>query len=123
MGRYFEEKDFEALEFWFQLRHMPQPDRRSLPKTGWFVERVGAGFLYRTDSNVGMLDVFITNPRAMPQERREALKEISQKLIETAHRLGIKLLKCDTQVKSIMDLAEEFQFRKTGKFESFTKEL
>lgn len=123
MGRYFEEKDFEAIEFWFQQRHMNVPRRTSLPKTGWLVERVAAGFMYRTDSNVGILDVFITNPRAMPQERRAALKEISEKLIETAQRLGIKLLKCDTQVKSIMDLAEEFQFRKTGKFESFTKEL
>jgi hypothetical protein len=63
-------------------------ESNDLPKTGYIVPGIAAGFVMLTDCNSCILEPFIANPYTFAEDREEALKEILSKLCDAAKDMG-----------------------------------
>lgn len=70
-------------------RHMDPTLADNLPSIGYIVPGVAMGFLRKIEGGQGLLDSFITNPRAPAELRNQALDIITQKLLDKAQKLNI----------------------------------
>jgi hypothetical protein len=74
---------------------------------------VAVGWLYQTDSGVGLLEQFVTNPKAPGKDRHAAVDEIGLALLAEAKRLGLSRVLLHTSHRSIarMCLRRGFTYR------------
>lgn len=123
MIRRYEDKDYESICWWFKLRNMKCLDRSSLPKCGFIAENVACGFLYKTDSDIGILECYISNPDASTLERTTALNRITVLLLGHAAFEGIKHVKYNTNLNVVRQMAKTHGFRFVGDYSSYFKEI
>jgi hypothetical protein len=84
---------------------------RLYPQTGFVVDDVAAGFLYRTDApGVAYLDGFVADMRESPRRRAAAFIAIAARLVEEADRLGIDLLFAFPSVEALVRMGEPHGF-------------
>lgn len=108
---------------WFQDRGMIAPTQYDLPKYGFVIPGVGAGFLISTDTKTAVIDFMITNKKAQKIYRTNAVDKISRALISKARKLGFTSIKCDSQLAAIKEKALSLGFKNTGIYDSFYKEI
>jgi len=121
--RKFLPEDYVQLEGWGISREVKPPPLKLLSDTGMIVDDVACGFLYLTNSAIGILEGFSTNSKADKNDRSEALNGITLSLIELAESKGCKVLKCDTKIETIVNRAKSFGFIELVGFKTFVKEL
>lgn len=122
-ARMFEPGDYSQLKRWCFDRDVEAPPIELLSDTGIIVDEIAVGFLYLTNSAVGMLEGFLTNPKADKNDRNEALNSITLNLIKLAEQSGCKLLKCDTRAEEIVNRAKSFGFNELGQYKTCVREL
>lgn len=122
-ARMFESNDYNQLQRWCFDREVEAPPIEFLSDTGMIVDDVAVGFLYLTNSAIGMLEGYLTNPKADKNDRHEALNSITLNLIKLAENKGCKFLKCDTKFEEIVIRAKSFGFNELGQFKTFVREL
>lgn len=122
LRKYFDH-DYLPMCDWFIKRNLKPPTPVLLPKNGIIVQDVAAGFLILTDSNVGMLDFFITNPDQPKDVRLDALDNIAKVLTHTAQNLKLMSLICNTTFINIKELAQRQGFTYLGEYSTFAKEI
>lgn len=105
-----EDKDFSVLREWWRGWGMTPVPRELLPETGMIVPGVCAGFLYLTNSALGLIETYISNPEASKRLRDEGLDELTHALISLAKDHGVTLLRCDSKNLSVIERAKKFQF-------------
>lgn len=123
MLRQFHESDYLTIASWMEQRGQLPIHKDMLSGTGLIVDNVACGFLIQTDSALGILEYFISNPYSDETKRREALNEITYALILTAKREEIRMLVCNTNIGSIKRLAGDMGFQYTGEYSTFCKEI
>jgi hypothetical protein len=106
---------------WLVDRGIKPPEFDFLPPTGLILDNAACGFLIKCDNGFGILDFFITNPKVPARARVAAVDEIAACLIETAKRMGLKKLKCDTGIRSIYKMALKHGFEDMGGFSSLMR--
>lgn len=121
--RRFLTEDFKQISEWMSERSLGVPRGTRLSSTGIIVDNVAAGFLYVTNSEVAIIDCFISNPKADKIDRGNALDEITEALLKLALRYGARIVKCDSQLPSIQERALRHGFTESGTYSSFSKEL
>jgi hypothetical protein len=121
--RKFVKQDYLYLCNWMIKRDRPAPEHVLLPPTGLIVDNAAAGFLIKCDNNFGILDFFITNPDIPSKVGLKAVDEIAGSLIDMAKRCGIKVIKCDTEILLICQMARKHGFEKAGVFKSFVRRI
>lgn len=84
---------------WYKTRNMVPPKHKLFPTTGYIVNDVVAGFFYRTDSCVALIDGIIANPAASKTARRKSLECLYSVLIGKAYDSGYDHLLGITQHK------------------------
>jgi hypothetical protein len=97
-ARRIELSDLGEINSWYQERGLTALDAELLPKTGYIVPQIAVGFLYMTDSNMALLEGYITNPRASKRACITAIDSITSALLQAANELGVKhvLAFCDS---------------------------
>lgn len=115
--------DFDEISRWFDVRGKTMPHRSLFPSTGFIVNGIAAGFVYFTDSNVAIIEGYISNPHVDSKTRSNALDIITAELLMKAKSSGYKLLKCDTQLEAIKIRAKKHGFKPVGSYESFVLEI
>lgn len=113
----------DEINAWATARGLAGTTRRTLPHAGFIVPGVAVGFLFRTEADIGMLDSFITNPVASPEERHDALTLIEDALIESARERQIHRLIMLTQDDGLRSRAPLHGFRRMGEYSVFGKEI
>lgn len=121
--RRFELKDYGQLERWYADKDVNVPPLECLSETGFIVDDVACGFLYLTNSAVGLLEAFYANPESDKIDRDLALNSITLELIELAVVNGCNVLKCETKLDAISKRAVAFGFIDVGYFKTFMKEI
>jgi hypothetical protein len=121
--RRFELEDYGQLKKWCIDREVGVPQIECLSELGLIVDGVACGFLYLTNSAVGLLEAFYANPDADKIDRDLALNSITLELIEMAVLNGCKVLKCETKLDAISKRAIEFGFIDVGNFKTLMKEI
>lgn len=123
MIRPVEESDFKEIFRWHELRGMRPPDIGSMPGVGLIQPGVAAVFLYRTDSDVCLLDCAVSNPEAERSECDEALDSILRELVKIASGTGFRKIFAMTRRGSIAKRLERESFQTVGEFQFFAKEI
>jgi hypothetical protein len=120
---HFSFSHYRELADWFKRREMAVPALEDLPKVGFVIPGVAAGFLVQTDTPGAELDFFISNPEKGRRHRALALDSIVESLTAHAKSLGYRFLKCSSQINTIRKRARYSGFRELGDFSCFIKEL
>lgn len=121
--RRIEREDYNSIYEWFRGWDLPPPPVEFLSNVGFIVPGVAAGYLYITNSKIGIIDSYISNVKASKMERKEAIDMITSDIITLAKELGIKILKCDSTYESIKVRAKNFGFKEIGNYTCFAKEI
>lgn len=100
------------------------PPKWAFSNEGFIVPGVAAGFLYLTNSSIAYIDFYITNPDAGVRDRMRAVHKITETIIGSAKvNHDVKMLYCNSKIRSIQNLAKYFEFKSLGKHAVFCKNL
>ncbi|AEI68032.1 hypothetical protein [Corallococcus macrosporus] len=106
---YVPELHFEHIKSWLQhWDEVVTPD--GLPQTGYVIPGKAAGFLYRTDSSLAMIENLVAAPGLSKEERNEAVDLIVAAICTESARLGFKILLGTTQLDAVVKRAEKHGF-------------
>lgn len=108
---------------WCADKDVSLPPLDALSDTGLIIDGVACGFLYLTNSSVGILEGYFANPGIDKNDRSKALNWITIHLIDLAKTKGVKVIKCDSKIDAVIDRALSFGFRDVGKYTVLMKEL
>jgi hypothetical protein len=100
--RPFETNDIDELNGWLKAHGQNTVTPEMLPGIGVIVPGVAAGFLYRTDSSVGMIHCLTSNPTATSAQRHEALDAVVEALLAASRHVGVKHLLCFSSDSSVI---------------------
>ncbi len=103
------EEHFEELQRWFQARNEDLA-REGLPQSGFVIPGKAAGFLYRTDSSLALIENLVASPELRPEERSAAVDAIVLAVSDEARRLGFKMLLGYTQLDAVVKRAVRLGF-------------
>jgi hypothetical protein len=103
----------EAAQRWAVAQGIAPLVPEILPRVGVVEPGVAVGWLYQTDSRVGLLEEFITNPKASSKSRHAAVDEIGLALLARAKELGLVRVIIHTSHRSIarMCIRRGFTYR------------
>lgn len=118
--RMVEENDFAIIKKWAKDWEVEIPTWL-MPKTGFIVEGVAAGFLFATNANVGILECYVQNKKASKMLRNSSLDAITECLLMLAKDMDLKMVKCDTKYNTIINRAKKYGFTDQGKYTVLTR--
>lgn len=121
--RRFRPTDYGEIAGWYETRGRTPPGLACLPMTGFIVPGVAAGFLYATDSALGIIDCLVSNPSASVLARGRALVAISSALVAAAENMGVRALVTTTREPGVIRQAERMAFRQVGQFVTMVREV
>lgn len=111
LARPLEDADYRVVREWYRGWTLSIPPRELLPDTGRIVPGVCAGFLYLTNSGIGLLENYISNPEASKELRDEGLDELTHSLLALAKENGVVALRCETKMQQVIERAKKFNFQ------------
>ncbi|MBZ4417827.1 hypothetical protein [Myxococcus sp. RHSTA-1-4] len=107
------ELHFEQVKDWLQhWNELMVPE--ALPKTGFIIPGKAAGFLYRTDSSMALIENLVAAPGLPKDERNVAVDAIVAAVCEEAARQGFKMLLGYTLLDAVVKRAERTGFVYVG---------
>ena len=120
MVRLYTEQDHSEVSKWWSAHNMPAIPKMALPKVGFMVQGVAAGFLYQTDSSVAFIENFISNPESDWATRQTALDDITNSILRYAISHGFKQVVALTTSQAIYERACPMGFTPQGAFQVLT---
>lgn len=79
--REFKTTDLQHMNRWMVKRHLPPVTEAELPKLGFYIPGVAAGFLRSCEGAIGIVDGIITNPLVSGAVRHKALNKIFETML------------------------------------------
>lgn len=124
MERYDHEKHFKMIEkMWAEWGEDAIPPSL-LPKVGYVVPGVCAGFLYQTDSGVALLEGLISAKSADKKMRNECLDAVINELCHDARMRGFRVIHACSSIWPVTERAARHGFTvRTEKFFSMFRRL
>lgn len=123
MRTYDADTDYENLCEWWALHKQAPIALCMIPDSGLIVEGVAAGFLYLTNAKLGIIDLYVSNPKASKEARNNALNEITEELISLAHHRDCKAILATSSLQAVEKRALDFGFENIGNVKVFLKNL
>jgi hypothetical protein len=121
--RPFEPSDYHEMVKWYSQWGVLPPPIDMLPKNGYVVPMVCAGFLFLTDTPLGMIDCYVANPDLSKELRDTCLNAVTEDLIERAKELKLKVLMCSSNISAIKKRAELHGFKYKSESSLYTREI
>lgn len=90
--RRYTSEDYPLLSIWWKGHGWEPIPKEFLPASGFIVEECCAGFLYRTDSKVCLMEWLISDPCSDSKGRSDALAKLIEALLEEASNYGFKAI-------------------------------
>ena len=122
MVREYTRDDYKEVSGWFHKRSIPITEDY-LPKHGFIVPGIAAGFIFSTDSNFCIFECFVSNPNTTRSVRKEALSEIVTSMIQKAKELNFKEAYGFATSKTMIQIGEEQGFKFIEKCDSIVRQL
>lgn len=96
-------KHLPLIHEWSRIRRLgPNAGDVSLiPPTGFVADDIVAGFLYVTNSKLGFIDSFVSDPTSAKEARRVAIIEIMGAIVADAREMGLHALTGAISVASL----------------------
>lgn len=118
-----EKHHWQEICLWYTGHGQPIPDRELMPETGFMVQGLAAGFLYVTDSKLGIIEFLISNPDSNKEERDRAIDLVVKRLEIEAIDWDIKGIFITTNVGSVMKRALKHEYESVGQLTGFYKRI
>lgn len=115
--------DYKEICEWHEGWNMSPPPLEFLSCLGVIIPGIAAGFLSTTNINVGVIDSFISNPKAGKKDRYIALDLIMDKLMYLAKGVGCKAVRFHTRYDTLMFRAKKRGFKEVEKHTMLVKEI
>lgn len=114
--RYFDiKKDYDILCAWYEKYDQVPLRTEQYPPTGLVVEvdtaPVCSGFLWRTDSVIGVFSMPIVDRDAEKEQRNLALNHLIESIKVQAKAIGIKWIFCPVNSKSFLKRLRDLGFK------------
>ena len=123
IARPYTDNDYPDLIRWYMEWDEPVPPREMLPLNGFVVPGICAGFLYLTDSKLGIIDCYISNPMISPYVRNKFLNIMTESIIKCAQLNGCRALMASSNVSAIKKRSELHGFKYRGDTSLYLREL
>lgn len=112
------DKHYKTLMHWWKKHNWPEIPQDALPKTGFVAvnpdgKPVAMGFLYQTDSVMGVCEWFTRNPDMDPGIGRIGIDWVIGGIQGAMKALGIRTLFTSTNNEKLMTRLESFGFFRT----------
>lgn len=121
--RVFRRDDLDEVNAWHACHGMPTLLPAAIPNLGFITPGVAAGFLYETDSNICLIEGFVSRPGCGPKARHHALNEITDALLSTATERCFEHAIAICRNSAIEKRAARHGFRPLGRYAVYGKEL
>ena len=108
---------------WYMKRNLKPIPMDNIPNIGFIIKDICAGFLYKADGKMGLIENYISNPMALSSDRNEGLNRITEELIKEAKLHDIKYIIGTTKEDSIVKRSESFGWKDIGKYNVIFMEL
>lgn len=82
------QKDYEMLAKWWLHHGWGDVPAIILPKEGFIVNEICAGFIYQTDSKIAWIEYIVSDPASEKEYRAQSLDILIDNLIKRAKELG-----------------------------------
>lgn len=99
-------KHIPMLDSWYLARGMAPFPPESYPRHGFIADGYAAGFLMQTDTDLCMIDLLISNPKATLSQRARAVTDCICVLICLARDLGFKRMAVETNSTGVRNFAK-----------------
>ncbi len=123
VARPFLTADLPQINAWYIGHGQGPVSTEGLPPTGFIVDDVGAGFMYKTDAKLGILEFWVSNPKATSDERHRAFTAVGNELLKDAIKSGIARIWCLSSQPDIVERAKEWEFKPIGAFELLARKV
>lgn len=121
--RAFKKEDIAMVNEWEKAWDLNPSALDHYPETGFIIENLCAGFLYKTDSSICFIDGYISNPKSDKMERKVALYAMTKKILDTAKDMGFKNCVAYTQNYSVRNICLNNDFKPKGNHLMLVKEF
>jgi hypothetical protein len=121
--RPYTDNDYPDLIRWYMEWDEAVPPKEMLPYNGFIVPGICAGFLYLTDTKLGIIDCYISNPMISPHVRNKYLILITNEIIDAARFNGCKALMATSNITAVKKRAEFHGFKYRGETSVYMKEI
>lgn len=105
--RPYELTDYPTIVEWAEQYGIEQRET-GLPKTGFIVPGVAAGFIYSTDSDCCWIENVIANKDATKDEKDEALDLLVPALLQKAEEMGFRVAYATTNNVNLILKVKEY---------------
>ena len=123
LARPYVDTDYPEIVNWHMAWEKPTPPQHLLPKNGFIIPEVCAGFLYLTDSSLGIIDIYICNPKVPKYERNKYLNILTTEILTLAKQLGCKSLLATSNIDAIKKRSEFHGFKYMCETSVYAKEI
>jgi hypothetical protein len=126
--RLFTDADYPIVESWWKDWGWPPVHQSSLSETGVIVSNGGldiaAVWLYKTDSDMALIEWFIANKKAPRELRKGCIEGLSDEVARLAKEFGYLTMTCCISNPSLINKLESTGFGfKTGGMTTMTRIL
>lgn len=90
--RKYKNTDYYTLSYWWDKHGQNYPELETLPDSGYIVDNIAACFVYKTNSNLAMIEFLISNPESNKEERNQAIDLVIDACINDAKESGYKVI-------------------------------
>lgn len=104
---------YEDICYWWSQYGWSCIPREALPKTGFIVTGLAAGFLYKTDSQFAILEFIVGNKNSKKEDRKQAIELIVKNLVDEAEKSGYNFIFSSIQHPNLMKIYEDNNFKKS----------
>lgn len=109
--RFDKQKHFNMITEWYINRKQNMLPLEYLPETGFIVPNICAGFLYKTDSKLALIENYISCPKSDKETRSNALDLVTKSLIDEAKKYDFNVIMALTKLDSVRKRAEKSGFQ------------
>src|ERR1700677_5048562 len=94
-------KDYETLNKWLVGHNKPILSQDLYSDSGFMVNELVAGFLYKTNSSICLVENFVSDPASEKNERRRAINTLFETIIKEAKDLKFKMIFTAVELNSL----------------------
>jgi poly-gamma-glutamate capsule biosynthesis protein CapA/YwtB (metallophosphatase superfamily) len=123
MIRAFKKEDIQTVNEWEKAWGLNPSALDHYPETGFIVEEVCAGFLYKTDSSICFIDGYISNPKTEKEIRKKALDLVTEEIFKAGKEMGFKTCIAYTENPAVRSRCLDNNFKPKGNHLMLVKEF
>lgn len=114
--RRFEPADIDEVNGWCAARGLDPLDPAALPPVGFVEPGLAAGWLYRTDADLALVEGLVTNPTVPLRQRSRAVDAVTRALLDEAKAFGVRRVVAFCREPGVARRAVRLGFAQAGEY-------